>query len=527
MKKIFTFLLSACTFGAMAQTPFLPTSLVVYRVGDGAAPLRSVSTQVFLDEFSPTGTLIQSIAMPTQTNGSNVALTASGSSASEGLLTRSVNGKYLVLGGYNTDTGFAGVTGSAGSAIRRVVARVDAAASINTTTQLGVGDFLSSNIRGVASVDGSQFWMTGSGTGVRHCMFGDSGTRVSSSAIAANFRGIHIFDNQLYVTSTSGSTKGLFSVGTGLPVDTGTALTLIPGFPTSASPYQFFFADLSTAVPGVDVVYVADNGATAGGIFKYSLVGGAWVANGVVVPPVTGTSGLTGIVNLTTVALVTSTPSKLYSLIDATGYNQTIVATFTELATAATNTAFRGVAIAPNSGLVPLKIISFKAILSAEGVNLNWISANEVNAKDFWIERSKDGIHYTAINTIGAKNTAEATYSFLDKTPFDGINYYRLKMNDNNGSFKYSEVNTVVNHRGVKADVFPNPALSSITVSHSKAINGATITINTAGGQLVKTMTVETGAVQTKISIDNFVRGHYIVTFNNNGEKAVTKFMKQ
>ena len=78
MKKIFTFLLLASCFASMAQTPFSPTSVVVYRVGDGLAPLRGVGTKVFLDEFSPTGTLIQSIQMPTTASGANYALTSSG-----------------------------------------------------------------------------------------------------------------------------------------------------------------------------------------------------------------------------------------------------------------------------------------------------------------------------------------------------------------------------------------------------------------------------------------------------------------
>lgn len=529
MKSFFTLLLSAICLYTFAQTPFLPTSVVVYRVGDGASALSNRSAKVYLDEFSPTGTLIQSIAMPTQTVGTNAALTASGTSTSEGLITRSTDGHYLVFGGYNSDTGYVSISASPSASIRRVIGRVDAFSSINTSTQLGISSFDKNNIRGVVSTDGIQFWASGSGSGIRYGQMGDSSIRISSGTVASNFRGIHIFDNQLYVSSTSGSTKGLFKVGTGLPTDSSNAaLSLLSAIPTTGSPFQFFFADLSPTIPGVDVLYIADDGATAGGIQKFSFDGTYWQSNGSLIPPVTGTRGLAGIVSGSTVALVTTTPSKLYSLIDASGYNQPMSGTtFTEMATAANNTAFKGVALAPVGIVAPLKMISFKAVMSANGTNLNWTSENETNVKNFSIERSKDANSYTSIGTIGAQNRNEANYAFIDKAPFEGINYYRLKMTDNNGSFKYSNVISVVNRSTPKIELFPNPAANNITISHGKAVSGASITINTAGGQLVKTITIESGAVQTKIAVDNLLRGHYIVTFNNNGEKSVTKFMKQ
>ncbi len=515
----------------MAQTPFLPASVVVYRVGDGTASLRGVSTKVFLDEYSPTGILIQSIPMPTTPSGNNLALTASGSSTSEGLMTLSTDGNYLVFGGYNTDTGYLTPNSASASLLTRVIGRVDGAASINTSTSLGTTGFSGNNIRGVTSTDGVNFYVSGSGSGVRRVVFGDTtSTRISSSAAlyASNFRAISIFNNQLYVSSTSGNSRGLLAVGTGLPTDTGNVVTALPGIPTAGSPYGFFFADLSSTIPGVDVVYVADDGATTGGIMKYSFDGTNWVSNGVALPATTGTRGLAGVVSGTTVALVTTAGgSKLYSLIDASGYNQPLTATFTEMATAGTNMAFRGVALAPSAGIIPLKLTSFKATLTTEGASLNWTSSNEFNVKNFTIERSADGKIFASIGNITAQNKNEASYTFTDKSLFEGVNYYRLKMTDNNGSFTYSNIVSIINRRSVKTEVFPNPALNNITVTHIKALAGATIVITNVDGQQVKTLSVQSGAIQTNIAVDYLQRGHYIVVFNNNGEKTIARFMKQ
>lgn len=80
---------------------FTPGDLVIYRVGTGATSLSSAATAVFLDEYTATRVLVQSIALPTADSGSNQTLTASGTATSEGLLTLSADGRYLELTGYN------------------------------------------------------------------------------------------------------------------------------------------------------------------------------------------------------------------------------------------------------------------------------------------------------------------------------------------------------------------------------------------------------------------------------------------
>ncbi|MGH9819709.1 MAG: DUF3616 domain-containing protein, partial [Pyrinomonadaceae bacterium] len=93
--------------------PFTSGNLVIYRVGTGTGSLASSATAVFLDEYTPTGTLVQSIPAPTAVNGANKRLTASGTATSEGLMTRSTDGNYLVFTGYDADLGTASITGSA------------------------------------------------------------------------------------------------------------------------------------------------------------------------------------------------------------------------------------------------------------------------------------------------------------------------------------------------------------------------------------------------------------------------------
>jgi hypothetical protein len=157
----------------------------------------------------------------------------------------------------------------------------------------------------------------------------------------------------LYATSAANSNYGLNQIGTGLPTAAGAAVTLLPGFPTASGPssYGFYFADLNTTVPGVDVVYVTDDN-TTGGIQKWSLVGGTWTLNGTIGGSTTALlRGLTGIRTGTAVQLVASGGGGLYTVTDQAGYNAapsaaTLPTPFVPLPA---NTSFRGVALVPVS----------------------------------------------------------------------------------------------------------------------------------------------------------------------------------
>ncbi len=102
-------------------------NIVVYRVGTGTGSLANTGNAVFLDEYTPTGTLVQTIAMPTTTSGANRQLIASGTSTSEGLINFSTNNQSLVLTGYGANLGgSANLTTSASTAVNRVVGVVNA-----------------------------------------------------------------------------------------------------------------------------------------------------------------------------------------------------------------------------------------------------------------------------------------------------------------------------------------------------------------------------------------------------------------
>ena len=258
----------ALAASALAQSPLQDGNLVVVRVGTGAAALAATTQAVFLDEYTAAGTLVQSIPLPIASSGAAGALTLSGTATSEGHLNLTGDGSYLTMAGYNLVPGTASPSGTASATASRVVARIDRAGVVDTTTQI-TNSFAAGTVRSAVTDDGQQFWVSGSNSGVQYVTFGATTSAAVSIGTPTNLRDVHIWNRQLYCSSASGTVQGVCTVGTGLPTS-GAAIAQLPGFPTTGiSNYDFFFADENT-------LYIADDGALSGGIRKYTQTAGTW-----------------------------------------------------------------------------------------------------------------------------------------------------------------------------------------------------------------------------------------------------------
>lgn len=342
---------------AVAQAPFTLGNLVVVSVSTASG----VTSNLWLDEYTPAGVFVQSLPLPAATSGLQRQISIRGTAASEGFLNVSTNGLYLLLAGYDAPAGTAStaIEASTAASINRVVARVGIDGSVDTSTALtdafdGSTTF-QGNVRAVASDDGARFWVSGTGQGssggIRHVTaLGDSTSAFLNLGAPTNCRVCGIYDGLLYTTSASTVYLGVCSVGSGLPTQPGQGITLLPGFPTAGgtaagSAYDFFWADANT-------VYVADDNApasTVGGISKWTFDGISWsrAYRLTVTPTATsnwGARGLTGFVRdgvatlWATMNTGSGTGTVLCSVVD-TGPTATV----TQLLPSPTGTAFRGI----------------------------------------------------------------------------------------------------------------------------------------------------------------------------------------
>ena len=116
-----------------------------------------------------------------------------------------------------------------------------------------------------------------------------------------------------------------------------------------------------------------------------------------------------------------------------------------------------------------VELISFSGEANDEGVSLFWNTATEENLEKFEILRSVDLINFQTIGEVKAFGNSSdiQNYFHFDAEPTTGINYYRLKMLDEDGLFEYSEIIAIDIQRNVKNTnvelvIYPNPVTENV-----------------------------------------------------------------
>lgn len=178
---------------------------------------------------------------------------------------------------------------------------------------------------------------------------------------------------------------------------------------------------------------------------------------------------------------------------------------------------------------LPLNLLSFTAKADAFGkaVKLNWKTTNEVNTKEFSIERRTDNTDFVSIGTIASKNiNGIHNYSFTDNKAITGNSYYRLKQIDNDGKFEFSDIQSVNIEGSVSLSLYPNPTTDVLNLSYASSSNGSVKILNIQGSTLV-TQNLTQGSTSSNIDVSTFVPGTYLLILNNNGKQSSIKFIKK
>lgn len=182
------------------------------------------------------------------------------------------------------------------------------------------------------------------------------------------------------------------------------------------------------------------------------------------------------------------------------------------------------------STTLPLDLISFDVKTNKETAILQWTTENEVNFKEFIVERKGDtDANFTPLKSLPTKNLKGTTnYSFTDFGPLKGNNYYQLKMVDNDGTFKMSEVKVAkfASLNNNQIGIYPNPVQSSLNLNHPEANFDAIISIYAMDGKLITEKSVVKNSTQTILDASSLKEGQYILEYKNNGNKQVVKFIK-
>lgn len=170
--------------------------------------------------------------------------------------------------------------------------------------------------------------------------------------------------------------------------------------------------------------------------------------------------------------------------------------------------------------------VSFTGSAVATLAKLQWQTANDSTTASYLIEKSNDGVMFTAIGTLHAnKNEAfNNSYNLDDNTPAEGVNYYRLNQIAADSSVIYRQTVAVSFNKPLQLNVYPNPADRFVTVKGLTGNNQASVTLMDIQGKVLDNRT--TSADICTFNIDNLAKGVYYINVQAGDKKQTLKFIK-
>ncbi len=179
---------------------------------------------------------------------------------------------------------------------------------------------------------------------------------------------------------------------------------------------------------------------------------------------------------------------------------------------------------------LPVNLVAFDVFSESQTALLSWSTTMETNSESFEVEQSADVRNWNTIGSVKShgESNSRKEYSFIDKSPLAGKNYYRLKMIDNDGTFAYSRIRSVEFDKGALA-LWPNPAIDRITVRTGNAKAVSRIQIISSAGVVVSEHDQLNGLENDQtLDVKHLTSGTYLVRLIQvDGSVNTHRFMKK
>ncbi len=108
---------------------------------------------------------------------------------------------------------------------------------------------------------------------------------------------------------------------------------------------------------------------------------------------------------------------------------------------------------------LPIELSSFQVIKDQKDALLEWVTETETNNAYFTIERSADAANFHEIGRINGAGTVHGKqmYEYIDSSPTDGVNYYRLSQTDFDGQQTFFPIKSIYFEHNSGILIYPNP----------------------------------------------------------------------
>ena len=156
------------------------------------------------------------------------------------------------------------------------------------------------------------------------------------------------------------------------------------------------------------------------------------------------------------------------------------------------------------NSVLPVELLKFRAETEKEEILLNWVTTAEINLSHFELERSVDGVEFTKVSskTAVGGETKTTHYTYKDKSPELGTNYYRLRSVDLDGSENLSSVLSIRFQNVDTPVAVPNPVREQLLIMGlNLASYQVTVEVFNSSGQVLfqENKTVNDGKIELQM----------------------------
>lgn len=191
------------------------------------------------------------------------------------------------------------------------------------------------------------------------------------------------------------------------------------------------------------------------------------------------------------------------------------------------------------SAPLPIELVKFVARCEQDGQQVRVVreTASEQDNKGYRVQKSSDGKTWDNIAWVDGAQTAEGTnsYSMIDdagsREDADGVVYYRLQQQDNDGSTTYSPIE-VVSRCGAwyAVELSPNPVrdILQIQISAPDPTIAQQVQLFAADGQPLSPQISAGDPGSVHLDMSDLQQGVYFVRITSgNGDLVIEKVVKQ
>ncbi len=178
-----------------------------------------------------------------------------------------------------------------------------------------------------------------------------------------------------------------------------------------------------------------------------------------------------------------------------------------------------------SAGPLPVTFTGIAATAETGRNRVEWNVGSESNVARYEVEKLS-GNSYERIGTIPAAGMAQ--YVYYDAAPSKGLNTYRVKAVDVDGTYSYSPIANVVvkDGSGFALELFPNPTTDKVTVrSNGSTATEATVTVSELSGRLILNQVVK--AADAQIDLSALPAGTYMLQWSDGVNKESVRVTKQ